>query len=80
MNHLVFFIIQILKRKSANKLVSIIGILIVISGLGIMGYTIYDTINNSSDDGQNLKTKLETKSEKVVKKEKPKDLTKSKKT
>ena len=58
-----------IKEKSANKLVSIIGILIIISGVGIMGYTIFDTINNPSDDGQNLKAKLETKSEKVVKKE-----------
>ena len=68
-----------IKEKSANKLVSVIGIFIIISGIGIMGYTIFDTISQTSVDSQNVKAKLETKSEKFVKKDKPKDPIKPKK-
>ena len=56
-----------IKEKSANKLVSIIGILIVISGLGIMGYTIFDTINNSSDESE-PENQIRHENEKLLKK------------
>ena len=60
-----------IKEKSANKLVGILGAVIIISGIGIIGYTVFETLSDKSINDQNFVSKPE--------KNKTKDLIKPKK-